>query len=254
MISTVPTVPVTKIRQWRQLQATAELFLAHVNQHHGHLSYSVTQKTPGIAMITALMAHLGITPSNNPGEIANQLKTNLEAKQIKNVLDVGCGSWPLSPLFKGCPSLHFYGMDLQSASSLFWSDLLRQDKEILENIIFRQGDIARLEETFPGLRFDLIFAVGVLSAGSTSRSALAMRYLDRLAYKTSLLQKTINALSNNPWAATLACSVTSVLEVLPQQLIGTKELLWEDAPREESALCLTNWHDWGIRTPPAQPG
>ena len=131
---------------------------------------------------------------------------------------------------------------------LFNPRLLSQDKLTLERMTFRQGNINQLPAIFPGLQFDLIVSTGVLSSGGTW---IRLPYLKIVDLKTALFQHLIDALTPNLWAATLACSVTSTLDVFPPKLTYAKELLWEDAPREGNEL-LINWKDWGV-TDPVRP-
>ena len=87
----------------------------------------------------------------------NLIKSQLNDKSIKSVLEVGCGNGlNIFPLAKDFPEVKFTGVDISSTGITFCKDKLNSLNEY-KNLSFLEGNAKNL--TFPANSFDLTYTV-----------------------------------------------------------------------------------------------
>lgn len=192
-------------------------------------------------LLAAMAAHLGVTEAE---DFAQGFQAALHDNQIFNVLEVGPNGFPLSFFIPDYQGLKLHAIDQYKKENLF-PEVFRYQvsphtETALSRLDFRPGDVANLEEVFPGIKFDLIFLRGVFSASQTPSG---MRLTDTVRFFNQRLEVIVRALSQHPMAALFAVPYGSYLMVQPSKLVGVDTFLWEDYVTSDlsSRMAIDNW-------------
>jgi ubiquinone/menaquinone biosynthesis C-methylase UbiE len=117
-----------------------------------------------------MQAYVGITKHIGGREATDALLALCHVEQVRNILNVGCGTGLTSAYVAGKYKCHVMGADI-SEKMIAWSRQRAREKHVTGNVNFRVADI--LDLPFETNRFDVVIVESVVAFVEDKQRALS---------------------------------------------------------------------------------